>query len=253
MLRGDLHHHINHDPVDGRFIRHSIGELIDHAAASGLQVLSVTCHESRPYDQRAISYAADKGVLLLPGMEATVNGQHVLLLNFREFPSGICSTADIAALKDADALVIAPHPFYPTGIAGGDILREHWRLFDAIEFSGMYTGLTKVFNRRAQEFAESAGLPVVGNTDTHFLWQLGRTFSWIDAAPDKESVLSAIRHGRVKVSTRPLSWHHAARFIHQSGSTRNTMVDAFRFMRKVLRRTQAAERRLSSPVASASS
>ncbi len=249
MLRGDFHHHIDTDPVDGHFVRYSIGALIDHAATLGLQVLAVTCHESVPYDEAAFRYAAEKGIMLLRGMEATVEGKHVLLLNFREFPPGICSMDEIAARKDPGALVIAPHPFYPIGAAGEEVLRAHRSVFDAVELSGMYTALTPHFNRQAQAFARSAGLPVVGNTDTHFLWQPGRTFTWIDAPADKQAVLDAIRQGRVQVSTRPLSWHHVVRFIHGSHSTAGTVRDGLQYMRKVLRRTRGAERVLATRAA----
>ncbi len=241
MLRGDFHHHIDADPVDGRFVCYSIGALIDHAATLGLQVLAVTCHESVPYDGAAVRYAADKGILLLRGMEATVARQHVLLLNFRDFPPGICTMDEIAARKDPGALVIAPHPFYPTAVASGELLRAYPSVFDAVEFSGMYTQLTPHFNRQAEAFARSAGLPVVGNTDTHFLWQAGRTFTWIDAPADKDAVLDAIRHGRVQVSSRPLSWHQVVRFIHGAHATTGTVRDGLQYMRKILRRTRAAE------------
>ncbi len=238
MLRGDFHHHINTDPVDHAIVHHSAGELIDHAAAIGLNVLAITCHESVPYDGDATRYAAARGVLLLRGMEATVDGQHVLLLNFPEFPPGVCSFDDIATRKTPEALVIAPHPFYPVDIAGGESLLAQAGLFDAIEFSGLYTPLTQRFNRRAVEYARTAGLPVVGNSDTHFLWQMGRTFTLIDAPPEPAAVLEAIRHGRVQLVTRPLSWVHLVRFITGSHSTLTTLRDGLHYMVRILRRTR---------------
>jgi len=249
MLRADLHNHFDADPIDGRFIRHSLGELIDRAAAVGTQVLAVTCHESMPYDSSATRYAASKGVLLLPGMEATVDGRHVLLLNFRDYPAGVCTMSDVAARKDADSLVIAPHPFYPASFSGADVLQKHRDLFDAVELSGMYTALTPQFNRRAQAFARKEGLPVVGNTDTHFLWQLGYTFTWIDAAPDAAAVVEAIRRGRVQVSTQPLRWVDVVRFIHESESVTEVGRASLKYMGKILQRTRRAARRLSSSVA----
>ncbi|HVM96617.1 MAG TPA: PHP domain-containing protein, partial [Candidatus Acidoferrales bacterium] len=180
MLRADLHHHFNADPVD-KFVQHSIGELIDRAASIGLNVLAVTCHEAIPYDDDAVRYAAEKGIILLRGMEATVGGGHVLLINFPEFPGGVCTMAEIAAAKGPDSLVISPHPFYPTIEAAAQALIDNSEVFDAVEFSGMYSALTRRFNRQAVEFARSAELPVVGNSDTHFLWQMGHTYTWIDA------------------------------------------------------------------------
>ena len=37
MLRGDFHHHIDADPLDGKFVRHSAGQLIDRAARSPIE------------------------------------------------------------------------------------------------------------------------------------------------------------------------------------------------------------------------
>lgn len=237
MLRGDFHHHINTDPIDGAFIRYSAGDLVDRAVAVGVNVLAITCHEAVPYDGDAARYAAERGVLLLRGMEATVDGAHVLLLNFPEFPPGVCSMADVGACKGPDSLVVAPHPFYPAGIAGGEALFTHRALFDAVEFSGMYTALTPSFNRRAVTHARRLGLPVVGNTDTHFLWQMGYTFTLIDAAPEAAAVVEAIRRGRVQLATQPLSWMQLARFIVESRSTLSMFRDSLAYMGSVLRRT----------------
>jgi predicted metal-dependent phosphoesterase TrpH len=239
MLRADLHHHINSDPVDGWFVSHSAGELIDRAAAAGLNVLAITCHESIPYDGDARRYAQSRGVVLLRGMEATVDSHHVLLLNFRDFPPGVCSIAEILERKTPEALVIAPHPFYPAGIAGGEMLAAHRSVFDAVEFSGMYTALTRRFNQHAQTYARKAGLPVVGNTDTHFLWQLGWTFTLIDAAPEPAAVVEAIRRGRVQLVTQPLSWMHLVRFLVGTRSTGATLREGVKYMVRILQRTRA--------------
>jgi predicted metal-dependent phosphoesterase TrpH len=242
MLRGDFHHHINTDPVDRSFVRHSAGQLIDRAAAIGLNVLAITCHESTPYDGDVARYAAERGVLLLRGMEANVDGRHVLLLNFPAFPPGVCTMEDVAACKTPESLVIAPHPFYPASAAGGDVLLRHPDVFDAVEFSGLYTALTTRFNRQATEHAKRARLPVVGNTDTHFLWQLGCTYTHIDAALELAAVIEAIRGGRVRVTTRPLSWIQMVRFIVQAQASMSTLADALKYMVHVLRRTGHALR-----------
>jgi predicted metal-dependent phosphoesterase TrpH len=243
MVRVDFHHHIDADPVDGKFVRHSAGALIDHAAAVGLQVLAITCHESVPYDNDATRYAAERGVLLLRGMEATVEGHHVLLLNFPEFPPGVCSMEEIAARKTRDAMVIAPHPFYPVGLGMGDTLAKYPGIFDAVEFSGMYTPLTRRFNRRAADYARHVGMPVVGNSDTHFLWQLGRTYTLVDAPAEPAAVIRALRYGRMQLVTRPLSWVHVVRFIVGSGGTLDVLRDSFSYLGRILRRTRAARRR----------
>jgi predicted metal-dependent phosphoesterase TrpH len=247
MLRADFHHHINTDPTDGRFVEHSAGDLIDRAAAIGLNVLAITCHESIPYDADVIDYARRRGIVLLRGMEATVDGHHVLLLNFRDFPSGVCTMQEIAERKTRESLVIAPHPFYPSGVAGGAILEAHGAVFDAVEFSGMYTALTGRFNRRAQAHARAAQLAVVGNTDTHFLWQLGSTFTLIDAPPDPLAVVEAVRQRRVQLVTQPLSWARLVRFLVASGAPAHIARDGLQYMRRVLRRTRSSPVPLAEP------
>jgi predicted metal-dependent phosphoesterase TrpH len=247
MVRADFHHHIDTDPIDGKFVRHSAGALIDRAVAVGLNVLSITCHESVPYDGDATRYAAERGVLLLRGMEATVDGQHVLLLNFRDFPPGVCSMRDVVAHKTPEALVIAPHPFYPIGMGMGDTLLSYSECFDAVEFSGLYTPLTRRFNQRAVDYAARAAMPVVGNSDTHFLWQLGRTYTVIDAPAEPGAVIAALRRGRVRLVTQPLSWKHVLHFIVASGGTGDVLWDGWRYMVRILRRTRGA----TSPVTAA--
>ena len=67
------------------------------------------------------------------------------------------------------------------------------------------------FNRRAERWAARYGKPVVGNCDVHRLWQLGTTYSLVDAMPDPDAICEAIAAGRVLVEGRPLAWTEAAR------------------------------------------
>ena len=53
---------------------------------------------------------------------------------------------------------------------------------------------------------------MVGCADAHFLWQLGKTFTWIYAEPGIETVLRAVKRGRVKIETRPLSFQEVSRW-----------------------------------------
>jgi len=88
-------------------------------------------------------------------------------------------------------------------------LEKNPDLFDAVEYSGFLApGLN--FNRRGLKFAERTGKPLLGFGDIHYLWQLGRTYTWIYAEPEIQSILSAIRQGLVRIETSPLSWPEAA-------------------------------------------
>lgn len=200
-LKADLHLHT----CEGeRFIAHDARALIDRAARAGYQVLSITNHNIVTHDEALRAYAQDRGILLIPGVEATIEGKHVLLYNLDVPPSRIRTFSDLRTLRRPEWLVVAAHPFFPGPTClRGRLVREI-DLFDAIEFCHFYTRRID-FNRSAMRLAKEAGLPLVGNSDCHLARQFGTTCSLIDAAPVAESVLRAIRKGRVEVVSHPLA------------------------------------------------
>jgi hypothetical protein len=80
---------------------------------------------------------------------------------------------------------------------------KHLNLFDALEYCHFYSPLIN-FNQKAVELSRSFGFPLVGNSDAHFLSQLGTTYSLIYAEKNLEAIFAAIRQNKVKVATRPL-------------------------------------------------
>ena len=95
MLKVDLHLHTKDDPAD--VIAHDAHQLIDRAAELGFDALSVTLHDRDVPDPHMVGYARDRGIALIPGVERTIEGRHVLLINFppsrptRFEPSMICA------------------------------------------------------------------------------------------------------------------------------------------------------------------
>ena len=211
MLKVDLHIHTSDDPRDR--IPHSTRDLIDHAHRLGYGALAVTLHDRQLDLDPFASYAASRGIVLIPGIERTIDRCHVLLLNFPADVAHVESFDDVALLKRRFAgLVIAPHPFFPGPNSLFGRLERHAELFDAVEYNAMYTASLN-FNRRAEQWALAHGKPLVGNGDVHRLVQLGTTYSLVDAAPDPASICAAVAAGRVRVETRPLPWSTAVRTV----------------------------------------
>jgi predicted metal-dependent phosphoesterase TrpH len=211
MLKVDFHTHTGDDPVDR--ISYSTTDLIDRAAALGYDALAITLHD-RQLDVRPLAaYAADRGIVLIPGIERTIEGRHVLLINFRRGTDAVRTFADLERLKAASrgepVLVIAPHPFFPLGSCLQEQMDRHADLFDAVEYNAMFTPMLN-FNRRAVDWARAHGKPIVGNGDVHRLRQLGTTFSRVDALPDPDAICDAVRRGRVTAECRPIGWLKAA-------------------------------------------
>jgi predicted metal-dependent phosphoesterase TrpH len=209
-LKIDLHLHTKEDP------RHQLSytakELIDAAAGHGYDVLSITNHNTVTYDSDLADYAADRGILLIPGVEATVMGKHVLIYGMGgDMDGGVdkmdekwdsLTFFDLKRLKAAGAFVVAPHPFYPNYNCLGNLLNRFSTLFDAVEFSHLYTKKVN-FNLKAQEFARKHGMPTLGLSDAHSLKQLNYTYTLLDAEKEMTSIFQSIKENRVTIVTRP--------------------------------------------------
>jgi predicted metal-dependent phosphoesterase TrpH len=205
VLKVELHAHTSIDSLDA--ITHSTRELIDHAASLRFDALAVTPHD-RYFDPAGdLEYARARGLVLLAGIERTIGGVHVLLVNFPAACAQVRTFDDIAALKHdhPNGLVVAPHALFPNRSAlGASALERQAALFDAVEINALYTRHFN-FNLRAAEWARRHGKPLVGNGDIHLLRQLGTTYSLVDAPAEPDAICAAIKAGRVEVRMRPLS------------------------------------------------
>lgn len=215
-LKAELHAHTVEDPVDGgRIIFHSPRQLIDAAAEQGFEILSITNHNQLLFGEELEAYARGRGILLLPGVEATVEGKHVLLYNFLDYDPTWADFETVKRHKRPNQLVVAPHPFFPMPTSLGAKLARHRHLFDAIEYHGFYTRQVN-FNRAAADAAKKYGLPLVGNSDVHRLYQMGCTYTLVYAEKNAGAVIEAIRRGQVQVVTQAVSAAFVSRWFVQN-------------------------------------
>lgn len=202
-LKFDFHLHTLDDPWD-HHVFHTVFELIDKAAALGYGALAITLHDLQFESRAAREYAAERGIMLLPGIERTIEGGHVLLINYpKQLSESIRSFDDLRKAKLPQGLVIAAHPFFPGGNSVGKNLLLHRELFDAVEVSGFFHRLWNP-NRKGMAAAHRLGLPLVGSSDTHTLEQFGTTWSEIECEANPDSLVQAIKEGRAKVMGRSL-------------------------------------------------
>jgi predicted metal-dependent phosphoesterase TrpH len=202
VLKVDLHLHTSDDPED--VIHHDARTLIDRAAASGFDALAITLHNRQFVDPDVSDYARDRAITLLPGVEQTIEGRHVLLINFPQAAEEVRTFEALAALKrGTNGIVIAPHAFFPHRSCLRACLERHANLFDAVEWSYFWTRGVN-FNAQASRWAREHGKTLVGNSDLHDLRQLGVTYSHVSAARDPEAICEAIREGHVTVQTAPV-------------------------------------------------
>lgn len=204
-LKADFHIHTKGDPSD-KLIRHSVFDIIDRAKENNFDVLAITHHRRVYFSEEAREYAESKGILLIPAVELEIHSMHVIMLNPPSHDvSGIKDFSDIIKFKNAsNALIIAPHPFFPGANCLNSNFFKNRELFDAVEINGVYTSWLN-YNKSLKSTLKDDEIPIVGSSDTHFLSQFGLTYSLVEAEKNIDSILEAIRKNKVEVISRPLT------------------------------------------------
>lgn len=209
LLKADLHAHAADDFHDR--IGHSAEMLIDALAQLNYDVVALACHNRVVHTDRLDQYARRRNIVLVPALEALIEGKHVVILNPDPELAAAKSFAQLRALGRRDAFILAPHPFYRDNRCLGRKLILNIDCFNGIEWCSLYRPWINP-NRRAARLARRTGLPMVGTSDCHGFPYCPTTFSWIDARDRSvTAVIEALRAGRVSVQTRPKPLRHALR------------------------------------------
>lgn len=216
MLKVDFHSHTNY--IQKIETSYSPKELIDRAAELKFDVFCLSEHyvltklgdllpEYRRYPfltyEQHKDYAKKKGILLIRSVEIRYPEGEVLLVNFN---GNLKNYQTLKSLKNlpSNVLVIAPHPFFKRGFCLGKNLEKNINLFDAIEYCHNYINALNL-NKKAVEMAKKHKKPIVGTSDAHYLFEIGTTYSLVDADKNIESIVKAVKDGKVRLVTKPLS------------------------------------------------
>ncbi len=210
LYRVELHSHCQGDPVDS-YLSHTLFQHIDQAKAVGLDAIAVTWHRKICAVPEAFAYARERNILLIPGMEAEVDRRHVVILNVAEGDlPGDPTWSQIRSLRarKPEALVLAPHPFYPHPSCLGKTMTDHADCIDAVEWCMLHVqwlpGRVNP-NLRAARWAHQHGKALVACSDAHTLQAIGRNASVVEADElTPEALFAGIRAGRVSFHRRSL-------------------------------------------------
>jgi len=205
-LKTQLHIHTGQDPE--RDVYQSETEIIDRAYRQGYQVLAFTCHNVIIFSDELKKYAESKRILLIPGIEKTIEKKHVLILNASIEAQNINSFEQLGEYKknNPECFIVAPHPFYPGQISLNKDLINNIKLFDAIEFSWFHTKKFNQYNKKAVQLAEKYNLPVISTSDNHIFRYFDSSFTLIQAKKDVKDIFSAIRQKKTKIISHDLKW-----------------------------------------------
>jgi hypothetical protein len=194
-IKANLHFHTSDDPHDK--ISYSFYKGIDEAVKSGFKAIALTLHDKFGYTEEYKKYAEEKGIVLIPGIERSVLGKHVVILNCDMGSEKIDTFEKLREYKKMhpEIFVLAPHPYYGHGISLGEHLDNNIELFDGIEWSWFYSPINLGPNELARKTSQKNNLPFIATSDTHFLVYLNTGSCELDCESfSVASVISSLRN-----------------------------------------------------------
>jgi len=198
-LRIDLHLHTNYS----RDANTTLEEAIHYAKKKQLDGIAVTDHDTI---EGARKLAQERDFLVIPGIEVSSRHGHVLGLNITEpIPPrlDIAETAERIRLLGGLAVIAHPTVVIKTGLGTRIDSASGIDAVEVINASALPFSLSIYLSRR---LALRLRLPETAGSDSHYPDEIGSAYTIIDADPNRDDVIEAIRKGRTEPFGKPISW-----------------------------------------------
>jgi predicted metal-dependent phosphoesterase TrpH len=182
--------------------------LVEHAAATGLNLIAITDHDTIEGALRASEHAAKRrGLEIVVGEEVSSRDGHIVgLFLERRVRPGMSAAATVHAIHDQGGLAVAVHPFWRTQrrVRGGTVHGVGWLAaeldFDAIEVENATPGFY-FFNQLARRLNMGLGAAEVGGSDAHILDAVGRAYTSFTGRTAK-ALRTAIENGKTSAGRK---------------------------------------------------
>lgn len=195
MLRADFHVHTilsKHHFLDSLRLADGLNtpaEMVEGAAEKGLDCIAITDHNILFDPELAKTLTREYGIVVLAGVELYLNKKDVIAVGITKLPK-VNSLAEFEReVHKQGGILIAPHPNDPLGRGHKD-----FKYFDAIEVVNGFGGWGSeelIATASKLEKAQVCG------SDAHYVSQLGWTYCFVDAEPDQDSIIAAIKERKV--------------------------------------------------------
>jgi len=202
-MKADLHIHTTFS--DGLS---SPEEIVDIAIERGIDIICITDHRETEGAIRAMRYAFDKEILVVPGIEILSKAGDVLGINVKKvIPDGLSVKETFSEIRKQGGIAVIPHPFDRpfTGFWGGEKLIKDVSP-DAIEVfnAGVFF---KNSNKKALKFARENNFCFTAGSDAHIKDYVGRglLYSSENISSEKD-LIKIIMEKRATVLGNPLGF-----------------------------------------------
>lgn len=201
FLKVDLHTHTDRSLDAGT----PPAELVERAAAAGLDRIAVTDHGSVEGALLARELAPER-VIVGEEVRSACGIELIGLFLEERIPRGLPVEETVERIRDQGGVVYAPHPFaYVRGPRARARTALRWA--DAVEVANA-RAFWPSWNRRGRRAARRWDLPACAASDAHFPSELGRAFTLLPAFGDAASFRAALALAEpVLVATTPAGMH----------------------------------------------
>jgi predicted metal-dependent phosphoesterase TrpH len=189
-LKLDLHIHTVHS-ADGF---NTPRDITTQLKKQGLDGYAVTDHDTLTGIQPAT--ANSDGLIVLPGVEVTACGAHILALQPTEpIPQGlsIAETVDTIHGQAATAILAHPYGLPRTWVSMGEAKEAD---LDAVEVCNSAQFPYGYIRNLNEDLARRLNLPQTGGSDSHIPETIGRAYTEVEAEnTDPDTIIKAIKRG----------------------------------------------------------
>jgi len=147
--------------------------ILEKCRALSIRAVSIVDHNSLEGTNQALMIKQDD-VIILPGIEITSIGGHVIAYNVREvIPRGKSVEETIDLIHDHGGVAVAPHPYRLwSGLGSKEIIGQK---FDAIETINARSSSRS--NSRAKKLLEIVNCGETGGSDAHSISHIGKGYT----------------------------------------------------------------------------
>lgn len=191
----DLHTHSTGSP-DGGLTKHHYNFFLENNL---LDYIAITDHNRIDIAQQ---YQADLGGRIIVGEEVTTSEGELIGLHLSKLVEpGQSALATAQAIKAQGGLVYVPHPFET--VRSGISEKTLERIAQHVDIIEGYNGRAIFQNRGAlaRKWAGKLGVPVAASSDAHGRAGWGFTYSLLDAAPTRASLVGLLKTAAYSSST----------------------------------------------------